>query len=70
MRKQHQSTALQCRAFDTRVTAPGKGCKPKLWGFHRRRNDVPSLCVVLDGAGHKLHVVKSPPSRHRPLRIK
>jgi hypothetical protein len=70
MRKQHQGTALQCRTFDTRVTAPGKGCKPRLWGFHRRKNDKPSLCIVRDGAGECLRIVKSPPSRYREQRVK
>jgi hypothetical protein len=70
MRKQHQSTALQCRQFDPQVTAQGKGCKPRLWGFHRRRNDVPSLCTVKDGDGATLRIVKSPPTRLRAKRVK
>jgi hypothetical protein len=50
---------LQCAQFDTRATAPGKGCKPKLWGYHKARNAKPSLCVVRDGEGVTLRIVKS-----------
>jgi hypothetical protein len=70
MRKQHQGAALQCRHFDLRVTTPSKGGKPRLWGFHRRRNDVPSLCIVRDNEGTTLRIVKSPPTRLRAKRVK
>jgi hypothetical protein len=51
-------------------TVAAKGGKPRLWGFHRRKNDVPSLCIVKDANGTALRTVKSPPSRWREKRVK
>jgi hypothetical protein len=60
VREKSMATArLQCAQFDTRATAPGKGCKPKLWGYHKAHNAKPSLCVVRDGEGVTLRIVKS-----------
>jgi hypothetical protein len=50
---------LQCNSFTTKVTAPGKSHKPKLWGFHKARNANPSLCIVRDATGTTLRIVKS-----------
>lgn len=68
MRKQRLGASLQITQIIN--TVPGKGCKPRLWGFHRRSNDKPSLVIVSNGAGVVLRVVKSPPTRYRVKRVK
>jgi hypothetical protein len=57
--KRANGVPMQCKQFDTSVTAPCKGSKPKLWGFHTARNAKPSLCVVRDAQGKTLRIVKS-----------
>lgn len=50
---------LQCSQFNTVATAPAKAHKPKLWGYHKASNAKPSLCIVTNGAGRTLRIVKS-----------
>jgi hypothetical protein len=57
--KRPNGCPLQCKQFDTKVTAPAKAHKPKLWGFHSPKNAKPSLCVVSDAQGKTLRIVKS-----------
>lgn len=68
-RKQRQGVVLQCRAFNTDATAPGKAHKPKLWGYHNPRNAKPSLCIIRDADGRTKRIVKSV-SRPMTLRAK
>jgi len=57
-RKPH-GIPLQCARFNTVATAPCKGVKPKLWGFHKASNSKPSLCIVRDANGRTKRIVKS-----------
>jgi len=44
--------------FDTKVTAPAKAHKPKLWGYHNAKAK-PSLCIVRGPDGRTKRIVKS-----------
>jgi hypothetical protein len=57
--KRANGVPLQCAQFDTRRTAPCKGSKPLLWGFHKPHNAKPSLCIVRDADGRTKRIVKS-----------
>jgi hypothetical protein len=59
--------ALQAREFNLDANAPAKGCKPKLWGYHKPANAKPGLCVISNGQGVTLRIVKSV---SKPMRIK
>ena len=44
MRKQRLGAALQITQIIN--TVPGKGRKPKLWGFHKPHNAAPGVCII------------------------
>lgn len=54
--KRANGVPLQCAQFDTRRTAPCKGSKPRLWGFHKTGNAKPSVCITRDAQGKTLRI--------------